>query len=528
MTIQRQYVLPNCSLILEGLSTDDLNVLSVLANAEFKIIGVEKSLEGGSEFFKALIAAVSAYCQRLLSGLEHPEHMDSQSSLVAVEPAEGQYHRLILKPEILSEPLDQASEKSSEAKTIQLSTVQLFDMAEAIDQFYADAQTLPDFSVNLAPLPRKYVRAAEPLAQRAIPPVLGFGTLAVAALGLFFLPVPELAEPDGLEPQDVLEQPLTDPLEDGPAGSVNDQVPPVDDTDEAGADVVASPITDSAQLGALQQQVQQQIVGALSDDAPFEQPLSYQVSVAQNGDIVAYNPLDSASLENLDSTPLPALTYIPTEGAIAESVAQFEVTFAPDGTVDVVSDQVVSPETAPPETATPEVVLPETVSPETVSPETVSPDAISPETETPNPEEDLPAEESNDDAPEQSSQPPNGEATNDLTAAAGAPDQLVTSVVTPIQDIDRIYELNQELRRTIISNRTPDWSGPELRYRVRLDDDGNITGYAADTTAADQYANDFKLPSLVKEAPTEKPQLDFLVVINDASVVEVNPWDGWP
>ena len=56
-------------------------------------------------------------------------------------------------------------------------------------------------------------------------------------------------------------------------------------------------------------------------------------------------------------TPLPALTYIPTEGAIAESVAQFEVTFAPDGTVDVVSDQVVSPETAPPETATPEVVL---------------------------------------------------------------------------------------------------------------------------------------------------------------------------
>ncbi|MEO0394430.1 MAG: DUF4335 domain-containing protein [Cyanobacteria bacterium P01_A01_bin.137] len=522
MTIQRQYVLPNCSLILEGLSTEDFNVLSVLANAEFKIIGVEKSLEGGSEFFKALIVAVSAYCQRLLSGLEHPEHMDSQSSLVAVEPDEGQYHRLILKPEILSEPSDDSSEKSSEVKTIQLSTVQLFDMAEAIDQFYADAQTLPDFSVNLAPLPRKYVRAAEPLVQRAIPPLLGFGTLAVAALGLFFLPVPELVEPEGLEPQDVLEEPLTEPLEEGPAGSVDNEVevPPTDDTDGSAG---ASPITDSAQLGALQQQVQQQIVGALPDDAAFEQPLSYQVSVAQNGDIVAYNPLDSASLENLDSTPLPALTYIPTEGAIAESVAQFEVTFAPDGTVEVVSDQLVAPETVAPET-----VAPETATPEVILPETVSPDAIAPETETPNPEEDLPAEESNDDAPEQSSQPPSGEATNDLTAAAGAPDQLVTSVVIPIRDVDRIYELNQELRRTIISNRTPNWSGPELRYRVRLDDDGNITGYAADTTAANQYANDFKLPSLVKEAPTEKPQLDFLVVINDASVVEVNPWDGWP
>ncbi len=508
MTIQRQYVLPNCSLILEGLSTDDFNVLSVLANAEFKIIGVEKSLEGGSEFFKALIVAVSAYCQRLLSGLEHPEHMDSQSSLVAVEPADGQYHRLILKPELLSEPSDDSSEKSSEAKTIQLSTVQLFDMAEAIDQFYADAQTLPDFSVNLAPLPRKYVRAAEPLAQRAIPPLLGFGTLAVAALGLFFLPVPELVEPEGLEPQDILEEPLTEPLEDGPTGSVDEEVPSTDAPDGA-ATAGASPITDSAQLGALQQQVQQQIVGALPDDAAFEQPLSYQVSVAQNGDIVAYNPLDSASLEDLDSTPLPALTYIPTEGAIAESVAQFEVTFAPDGTVEVVSDQPLAPET---------------VAPEIVLPETVSPDAIAPETETPNLEEDLPAEESNDDA--QSSQPP-GEAAN-LSTAAGASDKLVTSVVTPIQDVDRIYELNQELRRTIISNRTPNWSGPELRYRVRLDNDGNITGYEADTTAANQYANDFKLPSLVKEAPTEKPQLDFLVVINDASVVEVNPWDGWP
>lgn len=509
MTIQRQYVLPNCSLILEGLSTDDFNVLSVLANAEFKIIGVEKSLEGGSEFFKALIVAVSAYCQRLLSGLEHPEHMDSQSSLVAVESAEGQYHRLILKPEILSEPSDDASEKSSEVKTIQLSTVQLFDMAEAIDQFYADAQTLPDFSVNLAPLPRKYVRAAEPLAQRAIPPLLGFGTLAVAALGLFFLPVPELVEPEGLEQQNVLEEPLTEPLEDGPTGSVDDEVTPTDDADGAGGDG-ASPITDSAQLGALQQQVQQQLVGALPDDAPFEQTLSYQVSVAQNGDIVAYNPLDSASLENIDSTPLPALTYIPTEGAIAESVAQFEVTFAPDGTVDVVSDQVVTPEAL-----TPEMVLPEAV----------SPDAIAPETETPNLEENLPEEESDDDA--QSSQP-SGEATSELSTAAGASDTLVTSVVTPIQDIDRIYELNQELRQTIISNRTPNWSGPELRYRVRLDDDGNITGYEADTTAANQYASDFKLPSLVKEAPTEKPQLDFLVVINDASVVEVNPWDGWP
>ena len=103
MTIQRQYTLPNCNLLLEGLSTDTSNVLSILANAEFKIIGIEKPLAGGLDFFKALADAVSAYCQRLLSGLDHPDHVNSQTSLVAVEPDEGQYHRLLIKPEALED-----------------------------------------------------------------------------------------------------------------------------------------------------------------------------------------------------------------------------------------------------------------------------------------------------------------------------------------------------------------------------------------------------------------------------------------
>ena len=105
MTIQRQYILPNCSLVLEGLSADASNVLSILANAEFKVVGIEQPLAGGSEFFKAIVTAVSAYSQRLLSGLEHPEHGVSQSP-IAVERSEGQYHRLIIKPELLNESPD--------------------------------------------------------------------------------------------------------------------------------------------------------------------------------------------------------------------------------------------------------------------------------------------------------------------------------------------------------------------------------------------------------------------------------------
>ena len=101
-------------------------------------------------------------------------------------------------------------------------------------------------------------------------------------------------------------------------------------------------------------------------------------------------------------------------------------------------------------------------------------------------------------------------------------------MATPIQDVDRIYELNQELRRTIINNRETDWAGPSILYRVRLDDDGNITGYEPDNAAAEGYASDLKLSNLVKTAPSDKPQLDFLVVISEDNVVEVSPWDGWP
>ncbi len=530
MTIQRQYVLPNCSLILEGLSTDASNVLSILANAEFKIVGVETSLQGGSEFFKALIVAVSAYCQRLLSGFEHPEHMASQASLVAVEPEAGQYHRLILKPEILDD-IARESLANSEGKTLQLSTVQLFDMAEAIDQFYADNQTLPDFSVKLAPLPRRYVRAAEPLAQRVTPPLLGFGTLAVAALGLFFLPVPELAEPEGLDAQNpaALEETLPDATDDAPPDAVDDASPNEPATADATTPdaqapddaATVSPITDGAQLAALQQQLQQQISGELSEDATFDQSLNYQVSVTQNGDIVAYDPLDTASLEAIDSTPLPGLTYIPTGDAIAESVAQFDVTFDPDGTVNVLSDQLVAPDVVAPDVVTPDVVTPETET------DPSSSDA----------DQELTNGDASDDTPEEAtseatstlpSDEPTGDAADSASPVAIAPEDLDPFVATSIQDLDRIYDLNEELRRTIVDTRSTDWTGPELRYRVRLDDDGNITGYEADNAPAEQYADEFKLPSLVTAAPTEKPQLDFLVVISDASVVEVNPWDGWP
>ena len=70
MTIRRQYSLPNCTLVLEGLSDGsaasqlDLRpVLSILMSAECYVTGLGEPLSGGREFFESLVRAVSSYAQ---------------------------------------------------------------------------------------------------------------------------------------------------------------------------------------------------------------------------------------------------------------------------------------------------------------------------------------------------------------------------------------------------------------------------------------------------------------------------------
>ena len=90
-------------------------------------------------------------------------------------------------------------------------------------------------------------------------------------------------------------------------------------------------------------------------------------------------------------------------------------------------------------------------------------------------------------------------AVNAATSDAGT---LSATVATPIQDVDQIYELNRELRRTIINNRDRTRSGPALRYRVRLDQDGNITGYETANPAAAQATTAIDISNLVQAVDT--------------------------
>ncbi|MEL6603472.1 MAG: DUF4335 domain-containing protein, partial [Cyanobacteria bacterium J06614_10] len=195
MTIRRQYQLPNCSLILDGLSIDPApgneEVMSLLVNAECRISGLERSINGGYNFFAALVRAVSQYSQEVLSGFAHPQVIEGEPLLVHINPGEGPYHHLVVQPEIA----DLGGTGDGRAIDIKLSAVQLFDLTEAVDQFFGDQQTLPELDPSLSPLPRRFVRTEEPLSDRAIPAVLGVGGLVAATMALSMLPVPELRDP---------------------------------------------------------------------------------------------------------------------------------------------------------------------------------------------------------------------------------------------------------------------------------------------------------------------------------------------
>lgn len=197
MNITRKYILPNCTLVLEGLpdaaetESDDFapKPLSILMNAEFHFIGSNQKLTGGSDFFKNVVNAVSDYAQEFLSGLPHLSNSQAEFPQVHITNIEEKnLHRLICEPE------PNTGQQKSE---IDLTTVEFFDLVEAVDQFFVDNQTLRDMTLELQAVSRKHRQPDEPLLQRVTPVFIGIASLAFATATFFVLPIPEVPE---LEP----------------------------------------------------------------------------------------------------------------------------------------------------------------------------------------------------------------------------------------------------------------------------------------------------------------------------------------
>jgi Domain of unknown function (DUF4335) len=216
MTIRRQYSLPNCMLVLEGLSddmapvdaTDARPILSIVVNVECMFVGINQKLQGGRVFLENLARAASAYAQECLSSVRHPQDI-KEGDRIQLQKIQGtNLHLLTWQPE----------ETNQQPVELELTTVQLFDLVEAVDQFVADSRTLPDFSLQLQPVSRRYRQPDEPIAQRAVPATLGVLGLAVTGFIAFLLPIPEVRKPEPV-PQENPTQSVPNPQQSPPAGT---------------------------------------------------------------------------------------------------------------------------------------------------------------------------------------------------------------------------------------------------------------------------------------------------------------------
>jgi len=329
MTIRRQYSLPNCTLILEGLSDpnatpngqlDPRPLMTILVNAQCHFPSQNYFLEGGRDFFESLVSVVSRYAQEFLSQVSHPKIDGDQAAMVQLEKVEGKnLHQLT--------QLAAAEKDSGQSLQIDLTTVQLFDLVEAIDQFLADGRTLPDIDVGIEPVSKRYRKAEIPITQRAAPAAVGMTSLVLAAVALFFVPVPELSE---TKPTITEETPSEEEQQQATNPSPSPTRSPTTELEEA----LQSEITDPTEVRFLQRSLYKKVNQTWEDRGELYQNLSYRVSVGQDGEIVGYKPIDNTGVDADEETPLPELLYTPTEDN-KEAIASFRVVFNRTGVLQI-------------------------------------------------------------------------------------------------------------------------------------------------------------------------------------------------
>jgi hypothetical protein len=486
MTMRRQYSLPNCTLILEGLSNgsgttgqpDSRPLISILVNVECYFAGYEKPLTGGRDFFESLIRSVSRYAQEFLSGVPQPPAAEDKPEVVQLQKGDREdLHRLIVQPTTVADSTYAGVSPSHQTAVLQptqvvLTTVQLFDLVDAVDQFLADSSTLPDLSLKLTPVSKRYAAAHEPISKRVVPAAFGVTSLAVAAIAFMLVPIPKVEPPkDPALQADALTQPPTPtPVSSStssPTASPTSS-PTVSPTSSPSPtpSTAAAPsaseletlltsvpeITDATELRVLQRKLYNQINQKWENRGSAGRNLVYRVGVGKDGAILAYKPELPTTNDQDQATPLAQLRYInPTTGTnpAPEAIAQFKVVFTKRGVLEV------SP----------------------------------------------------------------------WWGYRGKP-----SFKTELSDTEQVQGLKQQLYDQI----RKDWSGTPkfsraLVYRVAMNKDGNITDYEPYNQSAVDYEDDIPLPRLYQSKSSgakvaQEPLAQFKVVFRPSGALEVSSW----
>ncbi len=364
MNIQRKYSLPNCTLLLEGLSDASKAAhyqeirpeLSILVNAECHVSGYNQPLVGGREFFESLVRAVSGYAQEFLSNVSNPQAHNQDSELVELHKIGTNRHRLIVHSEIAADGFESNPNYNKPATQMELNTVQLFDLVEAVDQFFADTQTLPELSLELQPVARRYGGTSQALLKQAVPAGIGVSTVAVAAIAFSLIPAPEIRPP---EPKAEEETSSTAPITNSaapktaatpdvatptptPTPTTVDVVTPATETAPRITDLEAllntvTEITDREQLRILNTLVYEKINAEWSGRSALTQDLVYRVGATADGAVIGYKAVNEGANKEIELTPLPKLLYNPaTRSPITnEPIAQFKVVFTNKGVLQV-------------------------------------------------------------------------------------------------------------------------------------------------------------------------------------------------
>ncbi len=484
--IQRQYSLPNCTLILDGMDDPmranpmDLRpVMTMLLNAECHLGNGKAPITGGREFFESLVTAVSLYAQEFLSTVHLPKHVYSDKpSMVQIKRISENEHELSYKPTAETNP-------NAKPETLNLTTVQLFDLVEAIDQFVADTQTLPFWSLNLAPVPKKFAPTAS-LSKQAIPAAIGFSGLAIAAAAIFAMPTPTVKQPEDLRP-----------------GTPNAAVPAptasaAPDPQKIQADLGAvPPIQDPGEIAKLQMALTDKLAAQWKPNAKLTAPIDYRVSVGKDGSIIGFQTDNELARLAVQETPLPGLLLSPTADKRPEAIADYRVVFTPDGKVDVkpwsqaiaavpsptpIVSPSVTPSTSPSVSPSPIATPSASVSPSPIASPNASPNA---------------------------SPSGGGEITEAATIDAIQPKVY--------EQIDKAWTIKPPFNEN-------------LTYRVRVNKEGAIVGYEPENKAARDYENEIPLPKLGKPLDgntVPDGTASFKVVFKPNGRLEINPWFGY-
>jgi len=477
MNIQRKYSLPNCTLLLEGLSDATRAVhfqemrpeLSILVNAECYLSGYNQPLVGGREFFESLVRAVSGYAQEFLSSVPNPLAHNTESELVQFEKIHSNRHRLIVHSDV---------QKSAEAKynngkapiQIDLNSVQLFDLVEAVDQFFADSQTLPELSLELQPVGKGSGVASQAFIKQALPAGVGVSSLAVCAIAFGLIPAPQVRQP---QQQINSTTPSNTPSaadatnRTASATPIANAIPTPTTTPTATSALTTDleallktvpEITDASQLRALNRQIYNQINPDWANRSGLNEDLVYRIGVAADGAIVGYKATNKEANQAIEKTPLPKLLYNPAKrgGINNEPIAQFRVVFTQQGVLQV------SP----------------------------------------------------------------------WRGYANTP-QVIGAKIT---DANAVKDLNKKLYDIIRQN----WSGTpsfsqNLKYRVAVNKDGTIADYEPLNQVAFDYFRETPLPKIfnalygsnVAPPNTKQPLAHYQVVFQPNGNLEVTPWQGY-